>query len=84
MQLEKLNKKLKMASPKGSIKSKNISPNAAVSLDLVADLVAEEEKKALIMSKLGDAESYVFPDGFPGFTIKFDNVMQFANLLEII
>lgn len=43
MQLEKLNKKLKMQS--SSIKSKNVSPNAAVSLDLVADLLKEEEKE---------------------------------------
>ena len=46
MQLEKLNKKLKSATPKGSIKSKNISPNAMVSLNEIEGLlVAEEAKK---------------------------------------
>ena len=45
-QLEKLNNKLKMSVPKGSIKSKNISPNAAVSLDAIAGLLDEEEKAA--------------------------------------
>ncbi len=43
-QLEKLNNKLKMSVPKGSIKSKNISPNAAVSLEAIAGLLEEEEK----------------------------------------
>ena len=51
MQLDKLNKKLKSNSPKGSIKSKNISPNASVSLDLVADLLNQEEEKAKEVKK---------------------------------
>jgi len=44
MQLEKLNKKLNFANPKpkGSIKSKNISPNAAVSFDAIAGLLEEQ------------------------------------------
>lgn len=57
---------------------------ASIADSELTNFIPEEENKALIMSKLGDAESYIFPDGFPGFTIKFDNVMQFANLLEII
>ncbi len=44
-QLDKLNNKLKLSVPKGSIKSKNISPNAAISLDAVAGLLDEEEKE---------------------------------------
>ncbi len=43
MQLEKLNKKLKMTTPKGSIKSKNISPNAMISLNQIEGLLQEEE-----------------------------------------
>ncbi len=43
-QLEKLNNTLKLSAPKGSIKSKNISPNAAVSLDAVAELLGGEEE----------------------------------------
>ncbi len=44
-QVEKLNNKLKLSAPKGSIKSKNISPNAMVSLEAVAGLLDEEAEK---------------------------------------
>ncbi len=43
-QLEKLNNTLKLSAPRGSIKAKNISPNAAVSLEAIADLLNEEEE----------------------------------------
>lgn len=57
---------------------------ASITHPEISSFMPEEENKALAMSRLGDAESYVFPNGDEGFTIKFDNVMQFMNLLEII
>ena len=59
--MEKLNKKLNFANPKpkGSIKSKNISPNATVSLDAIAGLLEEQEaetNKKIVKKKVSTSK----------------------------